>query len=164
VFYALAGNIALNNCFNVRAILAAVTRQAGVMRIPQPDPLAPASFGSLELRGRAATEFIGQAVAYGEDHLVTVPALAIDDLKLQRLDLLKLDVEGMELEALAGAARTIAAARPLILAEHFKTGRQPLAEALERLGYVTHDLGLDLLAAHADDPCAQNLAARLDAV
>jgi len=32
IFYALAGNIALNNCFNARAILAAVAATVGTMR------------------------------------------------------------------------------------------------------------------------------------
>src|SRR5258708_5784965 len=49
IFYALAGNIAINNCFNAKALLAAVSATGGVMRIPSPDYLLPASFGSLEL-------------------------------------------------------------------------------------------------------------------
>ena len=52
IYYALAGNIAINNCFNARALHAAVTSEAGRMKIPAPDYLAPASFGSLELRKR----------------------------------------------------------------------------------------------------------------
>jgi FkbM family methyltransferase len=39
VYYALAGNIAINNCFNARAMLAAVGNQSGVLRIPRPDYL-----------------------------------------------------------------------------------------------------------------------------
>ena len=50
IYYALAGNIAINNCFNARAIHAAVTSRPGTMKIPTPDYLTPASFGSLELK------------------------------------------------------------------------------------------------------------------
>jgi FkbM family methyltransferase len=33
IYYALAGNIAINNCFNVRAIHAAVPSTPGTMRL-----------------------------------------------------------------------------------------------------------------------------------
>ena len=35
IYYALAGNIAINNCFNARAIHAAVAERAGTMKIPR---------------------------------------------------------------------------------------------------------------------------------
>jgi hypothetical protein len=59
VFYALAGNIAINNCFNARALHAAGAAGVGVMNIPSPNYLRPGSFGSLELKPRDGTEFIG---------------------------------------------------------------------------------------------------------
>ena len=64
IFYTLAGNIALNNCFNATAVHAAVAAEGSSISIPQPDYLKPASFGSLELRQRPNTEFIGQAIDY----------------------------------------------------------------------------------------------------
>jgi hypothetical protein len=60
IYYALGGNIAINNCFNAHAIHGAVGAENGVLRIPTPNYMAPASFGSLELRQSAANEFIGQ--------------------------------------------------------------------------------------------------------
>src|SRR5260221_1022167 len=62
IYYALAGNIAINNCFNATALNAAITDKSSVLMIPQPDYLAPASFGSLELRKSQNTEFIGQPI------------------------------------------------------------------------------------------------------
>src|SRR5579863_3487900 len=58
LFYALAGNIALNNCFNARALHAAVAAVDGTMRVPVPDYLSAGSFGSLEMRARPDNEFI----------------------------------------------------------------------------------------------------------
>ena len=55
-FYALAGNIAINNCFNARAINAAVSSTCGTMRIPSLDYRKPASFGSLELKRLAIVD------------------------------------------------------------------------------------------------------------
>ena len=50
IYYALAGNIAINNCFNAIALHAAVSSETGIMQIPNPDYFTPSSFGSLELR------------------------------------------------------------------------------------------------------------------
>src|SRR6516164_264789 len=41
LFYALAGNIAINKCFNAVAINAAIADKPGVLRMPQPDYLRP---------------------------------------------------------------------------------------------------------------------------
>lgn len=46
-----------------------------------------------------------------------VPVAALDDLVDGRVDLLKVDVEGMEMEVLAGAARTIDRDRPALFIE-----------------------------------------------
>lgn len=157
VFYALAGNIAINNCFNARALNAVLAERPGAARVPVPDYLRPGSFGSLEMRQTAATEFIGQPIDYAEDATAPVAAVAVDSLGLPRLDLMKLDVEGMELEAVAGARGTIARHRPVIYAEHFKVGFERLRDALMPLGYAVVRHGRDLLAMAADDPAARHI-------
>src|SRR5579864_5163182 len=53
IYYALAGNIAINNCFNAVAVHAAVSSESGMLSIPTPNYLLPSSFGSLELRQRS---------------------------------------------------------------------------------------------------------------
>ena len=40
IYYALAGNIAINNCFNARAIHAAVSNRPGTMKMPKPNYFA----------------------------------------------------------------------------------------------------------------------------
>lgn len=151
IFYALAGNIALNNCFNVQAIHAAVGAADGDIRIPTPDYLSPANFGGLELHHRAQNEFIGQKVDYAGERLTPVRMIALDGLKLPRCDFLKIDVEGMEVEVLDGAEETIAEYKPVILAEYIKAGRERLTAALERHGYAVHGNGINLLAVHPTD-------------
>ena len=151
IFYALAGNVALGNCFNIRAIHAAVAAEDGEIRIPIPDYCRPASFGSLELRKQHQTESIGQVIDYAEENLVPVRAMTIDGLGLQRLDFLKIDVEGMELEALEGSQATMARLHPVILVEHIKVGKQRLTAALAGHGYVVREARLNLLAIHQKD-------------
>lgn len=46
-----------------------------------------------------------------------IPLVTLDQFELQGLDFMKLDIEGMELQALRGAARTIRAFKPIILCE-----------------------------------------------
>jgi FkbM family methyltransferase len=157
VFYALAGNIAINNCFNARAIHGAVAAQPGTMRIPVPDYLSPGSFGSLELRRREGTEFIGQPIDYADDKAATIRSLTIDSLALPRIDLIKLDVEGMELDAIAGAKASIERARPILLVESIKTDKAVLARTLQELGYHLFDVGLNVLAVHQSDRTATHI-------
>jgi FkbM family methyltransferase len=47
IYYALVGNIAINNCFNAIAMHGAVSVEAGNMKIPMPNYTAASSFGSL---------------------------------------------------------------------------------------------------------------------
>lgn len=151
VYYALAGNIAINNCFNARALHAAVDAEPGTLRIPQPDYLSPGTFGSLELRPRPNTEFIGQPIDYSDKSLASVTAVSIDSLDLPRLDLLKIDVEGMELAALAGAHRTIGRHLPIIVVERLKTDHAALDAVLASHGYRRYPVGLNLIALHPSD-------------
>ncbi len=160
LFYALAGNIVINNCFNAQAMHAAVAAEAGVLRVPVPDYLSPGSFGSLELKRSEQTEFIGQAVSYAEDRLVPVQAITIDGLSLNRLDLLKIDVERMELEVLAGARQTIGRHRPIIIVEHLKTDKGALSAVLDLHGYRHFQAGLNTVAVHTSDPTLNHLSDR----
>lgn len=157
VFYALAGNVALNNCFNARVINAAAGRAPGTIRVPVPDYQAPGSFGSLEMRPSAQTEFIGQAIDYSEAGTVQVTCVTIDELGLKRLDLLKIDVEGMEAEVLEGAAASLSAFRPIVVAEHIKSGWDALASPLSALGYTLFRTQLNLIAIHPSDPTSSEV-------
>lgn len=157
LFYALAGNIALNNCFNARARHAAVGACAGTIQIPRPDYNAPSSFGSLELRQRENNEFIGQTIHYDESSCDEVAMVAIDDFAPARVDFIKIDVEGMELEVMEGAKATIQRCHPTLLIEAMKTDRERLQSVLLAHGYKLYPIEINLLAIHSDDPIAQHI-------
>lgn len=152
IYYALAGNIAMNNCFNVKVVHAAVGSESGLMRVPCPDYCQVSSFGSLELLYSENNEYIGQKIDYEEPGLMTIPMVAIDSFCLSRLDFMKIDVEGMELEVLKGAINTIKTHKPQIFTEWIKSGKEALVEFLERHGYVVFLVGCNLLAVHGRDP------------
>jgi FkbM family methyltransferase len=149
IYYALAGNIAINNCFNAVAVHGAVSSESGVMQMPSPNYAVPASFGSLELRKRDGNEFIGQHIDY--ENMVNVRKVALDEFGLPRVDLIKIDVEGMEMEALEGAARTIERSRPIMLIEKIKADAGQLKQWLEARGYTVIEAGINMLVIHAGD-------------
>jgi FkbM family methyltransferase len=157
IYYALAGNIAINNCFNASAINAAVSSQSGTMKIPQPNYLANASFGSLELRKQDKGEFIGQTIDYSEDRMVDVQMLHLDSFNFARVDLIKIDVEGMELDVLTGAAKCIAERQPVLYVETLKTDQNALRAWLGRAGYSIFPVGMNLLALHKNDKGLENV-------
>ena len=157
IFYALAGNICLNNCFNARAVHAAVGDQDGTLSIPVPNYNRPGSFGSLELIERAQTENIGQPIDYRPEALQPVRLLRLDGIGFSRVDFLKIDVEGMELPVLHGARDIIARFRPYMLIEHIKTDHAALTELLTASGYRVWTMGMNTLALPADDPCVERI-------
>jgi FkbM family methyltransferase len=66
----------------------------------------------------------------------TVKSAPLDDLVAGRVDFIKIDVEGMELEVLAGAQRVIAESRPKIMMEVFRQQIPRFDEWLGRNRYV----------------------------
>jgi FkbM family methyltransferase len=152
LFYALAGNIALNNCFNARAVHAAVAAEDGSMRAPVPDYLKIGSFGSLELRQGLQNEFIGQNIDYSAGATQEIRMLKLDSLPLDRVDLIKIDIEGMEIEALQGAAGLIAGHRPMMFVEWIKSAKPQLRGMLEGFGYRLFEGSMNIVAVHQSDP------------
>jgi FkbM family methyltransferase len=157
IFYALAGNLTLNNCFNARAIWAAVGASNGSLRVPVPNYLVPSSFGSLELRNQKNNEFIGQHIDYSDAATQIVQMMAIDSMGLSRLDLVKIDIEGMEIEALQGARASIALLKPNLVIEKIKSNEDELIRFVTELDYIVFPLGINLLAVHASDPIVSDL-------
>jgi len=158
IYYALAGNICINNCFNARALHAVVGNIDGDIRIPQPDYTKPGSFGSLELKPREGREFIGQEVSYETQAMKRVIAFRLDSVELARVDLVKIDVEGMEEDVLAGAQETIKRTRPYLVVEHYKLGATSLEAVLASLGYRVWRDGMNLVCLPEDDPNGARIA------
>jgi FkbM family methyltransferase len=121
VFQTLCANLALNSIANVYCRDEALGEAPGTIRVPLLDPQADNNFGGLALGGAA-----GEPVA----------VITLDSLNLSRCDFLKVDVEGMELSVLKGAAQTIAKHRPLVYVENDRQDQSPaLIEYLFSLGY-----------------------------
>ena len=122
VFQALCANLAINSIVNVDARHAAVGAERGWVLIPDIDYTQTGNFGGVSVNAFTS----GRKVAK-----VTLD----DELDAARLDLIKIDVEGMELEVLRGAAALIGRFRPALYVENDRT---ETSEAL-----IRHLLGLD---------------------
>jgi FkbM family methyltransferase len=119
----LCANLGLNELFHVRAYHGAVGREAGRIRVPPLDYSEANNFGGLELADGGAN---------GE----VVQLWRLDDFALPALRLLKADVEGMEIDVLEGARRTIAQHRPVIYVENDRRERsEELITLIDSLAY-----------------------------
>lgn len=164
IFYALGGNIALNNLFNVQALNVAVGAKEEIIEIPTLNYQIPSSFGSFELKYRGhtpnanmpATEALGQDLNYAEN-LTRVPMITIDSMNLNRLDYMKIDIEGMEQEAFEGAKETLKRCTPIIHAEHHKSDKVLMKAFLEDLGYQVWEERYNYFAVHKDDKILKDI-------
>src|SRR5262249_8759736 len=125
VFQTLCANLALNGLTNVVCRQAALGAHPGTLRGPVLAPDVVQNFDALA----------PGAFTRGED----VPVETIDSLNLTGCDLIKADVEGMELDVLRGAARTIETYRPLLYVENERPElSRALLSHLLALGYVAY--------------------------
>jgi FkbM family methyltransferase len=106
VFEVLAENIAVNECSNVTAMNMGLGDSDRRMRLRSLDLGTSDNFGGLALVDGAS-----------DPDSYEVGIATIDSLGIGQIDLIKLDVEGMEREVLGGALRTISQFQPAIFAE-----------------------------------------------
>jgi FkbM family methyltransferase len=131
----LAASMTLNGLDWVELRQAVAGRRTGWASQHPPVTDDETNIGARSWRGRGSDRA-------GEQ----VPALRLDDLTRdwRRCDLIKLDVEGMEPEVLAGAAELIARTRPVLFCE---ANRADVFEALLGFaaanGYRAHDIAAD---------------------
>ena len=99
LYYALAGNIASKIASMPSLCMLRSPLNRASHAFLSPINLTASNFGSLELKLRADTEFIGQPIDYSDDKTLAIQQISLDALTLPRVDTIKLDIQGMELEA-----------------------------------------------------------------
>lgn len=123
VYDILCNNLRLNGLANVTAFRRAVGSGPGMIHVPPLDYAQTDNFGGVALGG-----------SQGEQ----VQVVTLDSLALARLRLLKVDVEGMECEVIAGARATIERLQPALYVENDR------AEQSRRLISLLFDIGYRL--------------------
>lgn len=125
VFQTLCANLALNSIVNVDARCAAVGAERGWVHVPNVDYSQRGNFGGIAMSAGSGPG--------------RVPLVRLDEeLQLGQLKLLKIDVEGMELDVLRGAEGLIRRFQPAMYVEN---DRAEKSAAL--IGYLI-DLGYRL--------------------
>lgn len=122
IFQLLCANVALNELYNVHTVHAAVGREIGKIKVPPLDYSAENNFGGVSMRNSGS----------GED----VEIRKLDSLSLPALRMLKVDVEGMEIDVLTGAREAIRKFRPLLYVENDRQAHaEELIALIDALGY-----------------------------
>ena len=129
VFQMLCANIALNSLFNVECLWMAVGAQRGMVVVPEMNFSKKQNFGGLSIVGAQT----GHPVP-----CETLDGLLDSDSDRDRVRLIKIDVEGMELDVLSGARRLIMKSRPMIYLENDR--REKSAALITLLGELNYDL------------------------
>lgn len=162
IYYMLAGSVALNSLTNVHCFNAAVGDHEGSIDLPQFDYSKPMNFGSVEF-GPTQKEQLPQERTYDPAVAEKVPLTTLDKLDLPRVDLIKIDVEGMEAQVLAGASATIRRCQPLLFVEFLKGDPPALLAQMVELGYEVFQVGFNYLGISAATALAQGVKAQLQA-
>jgi FkbM family methyltransferase len=123
VFQTLCANLAVNSIVNVDARPSAAGAEAGFVLIPDIDYAQLGNFGGVDVS------------SFSSGRKVRKVRLD-DDLELERLDLIKIDVEGMELDVLKGADGLIRRLRPALYVENDRSAQsEALIRHVAGLGY-----------------------------
>ena len=147
VYNCLAGGIALNGYDHIYAYHAAVGKcEESFIEAPQFNYAETCSFGSVEF-SKQQKEKLHQA-RQENNRKEYVQIFALDDFidKIDKLDLLKVDVEGMEEFVLESAKQIISKYKPILFVEFKKSSKARLKKIIERLGYTNiSEVGVNFL-------------------
>jgi len=137
IYYILAGNLALANCLNVIAKNMAVGDSCGEIEIETSDYSTPWNYGSFSLRNGFSDEAPFPGTTQKTKVAITTLDADPDAAALTRMDLLKIDAEGCELDVLKGGQGLIKRHQPFIFVEAARPQlTRDIAKWLGRRDYV----------------------------
>ena len=137
IFYQLAGNVALNNLYNIDVFNYAVGSEEGYITFNEPNYFSNYDFGTFSL----LKEKIPSSNKKSTVQCVTLDNF-ITRFKIPKVDLLKIDVEGMDLEVLKGSVNILNNFAPAIYIEHFDNTTSMLNEIKEFLSEFNYSYDL----------------------
>ena len=115
VFQILCGNVAINNLYNVYAHQCAIGDQNSIIEVDEPNYFGNEDYGTFSLVDKVIKNVTSEKL------IVEVKTIdwIMDLYSIPRVDLIKIDVEGMDLSVLEGARQMIERFHPCIFIEHF---------------------------------------------
>lgn len=144
VFQQLTGNAAINNLYNVYTYNCAIGAHDHVITFQEPNYFTTEDFGIFSLVQDKIP------IQDGASHTIDVYALDsfVEHFSVPKVDLLKIDAEGMDLDVLHGATKTIRDYHPVIFVEHCdnqRSIRSEIEDYLRAWGYQFVIQGNNLL-------------------
>lgn len=137
VFYMLCGNIVMNGLTNVLCHHVAVSDQTGeTITFEPPDYGELNNFGGVELIPPQTSDNFHMK----KKGIETVQTVTLDSFN-ERVDFIKMDVEGMEDKALTGAGNILQTSRPIVYTEIAKTDQEFLKRYFKELDYTAQGTG-----------------------
>lgn len=125
-----------NGLYNLDVVHCAVADTCQTVEIKCIDYDWGANFGAYELETPFAnSDWNGRWLETSH----RVDKITIDSLELELVDLIKIDIEGMEYQAIKGAIGTIARSRPMIVYENHKTDCVLANQLLTSLDYIVYN-------------------------
>ncbi len=122
VFQTLCANIALNDLQNVDCLHQAVGKKSGTVIMPRMDYNKEFNFAGISVGMTSEGE--------------VVSLTSVDELELKACHFIKMDIEGMEEEAIHGACETIRRFRPFLYLENDRKDKSDsLIRTINDLGY-----------------------------
>ena len=132
LYYMLCGSVALNCLNNIYVYHLAIGDSNAIIPVPVFDYSKVSNYGGVEIDPEKLNkEYIGQRTSTFEP----VAMRTLDSFNLTRVDLLKVDVEGMEEKVISGAIETIKKCKPILFVEFLKSDVTKLRQQIEDLGY-----------------------------
>src|SRR5882724_2691260 len=115
---------------NVKAVHGAISNVSGTMCVPRINYEVLSNFGGIAMRDGLLVHGPGQELSYDKHDMDIVSCFALDDSKLSRIDILKIDVEGMEMDVLRGAQASIEKLKPVVITEWIHCGKEVIKSFL----------------------------------
>lgn len=157
IFQMLCGNMAINNIFNVYAYELGLGKEEKTIEMPDIDYCAPSSsFAAFSLDGVERNRYTNIP---GSTQLVKITTLDkfMSDWNIEKVDFIKIDAEGLDIDVMEGGIQTINKFKPDLFVEYLnlgstrhedtmEEGKQNLINYLNNLGYTCYLVGHDVFA------------------
>lgn len=144
VYQILCANLAINNLHNVYAYNAAIGNLDAKIKILEPNYDIPNDFGTFSL--------VRNTIENKTSELI-IDIFTLDNFvqtnEIPRIDLLKIDAEGMDYSVLAGAKKVIELFKPIIFIEYFdnyENNKDNIENYLTKNNYTCNYLGNNIIA------------------
>ena len=141
IYYMLCGTIALNGLRNVYAHHCAIGGSYGYIDIDLPNYNLVQNFGGLELMEAEKSDNEDMVFNASE----SVEMFRLDSFK-EPIDFIKMDIEGMEEQALFRSSLMLEEYMPVCYVEVFKSNQEHIFNFFKNLGYKGYTNGQDMIA------------------